>query len=54
MFSKNNILLILFLCIVILSISYYKTLTVQTEATVENYSNLFYANSPPKYKGCSS
>lgn len=54
MFSKNNILLIIFLCIVIVAISYYKTLTVAAEGVVENYSNLFYANSPPKYKGCSA
>ena len=49
MFSRNNIFLIIFLCIVIISISYYKTVTVSTE----NYTNLYYVDSPPKYKGCS-
>jgi hypothetical protein len=54
MFSKNNILLIIFLCVVIFSISYYKTLTVENNNIIEKYSNLYYANSPIKFKGCSS
>ena len=54
MFSKNNMLLIIFLCVVIVGISYYKTLIVENEMNVvEKFSNLYYANSPIKFKGCS-
>ena len=55
MFSKNNILLIIFLCIVIVSLSYYKTMNPQVVTSISNvegYSNLVYADSPPKYKMC--
>jgi hypothetical protein len=55
MFSKNNMLLILFLCVVIFGMSYYKTANPQVVTSISNmegYSNLVYADSPPKYKMC--
>ena len=56
-FTFNTILFIIFLCVVIVGVSYYKTMTAETmpvTTTKEGYSNLFTANAPPKYKTCSN
>ena len=55
-FTLNTILFIIFLCVIIVGVSYYKTMNASTivSTTKEGYSNLFYASAPPKYKGCSN
>lgn len=56
-FTTNNILFIIFLCVVIIGISYYKTMNtniISTSMIKEGYSNLFKANAPPKYNTCSN
>ena len=50
-FTTNNILFIIFLCVVIIGISYYKTMNtniISTSMIKEGYSNLFKANAPSK------